>query len=59
MCICVCTGVDCVLMVGSSLSDSKKQEKDSLVSVVADLRHASLQTTRFISETLILLEVQL
>uniref|UniRef100_A0A671TZD3 Si:ch211-241j12.3 n=1 Tax=Sparus aurata TaxID=8175 RepID=A0A671TZD3_SPAAU len=44
-------------MVGSSLSDSKKQEKDSLVSVVADLRHASLQTTRFISETLILLEL--
>ncbi|XP_073349468.1 uncharacterized protein [Pagrus major] len=36
---------------------NKKQEKDSLVSVVADLRHASLQTTQFISETLILLEL--
>lgn len=36
---------------------SKKQEKESLASVVADLRHASLSTTRFISETLLLLEV--
>lgn len=37
--------------------DRKKQEKDSLVSVVADLRHASPNTTRFIAETLLLLEV--
>lgn len=37
--------------------DSKKQEKQSLVSVVADLRQASLSTTRFIAETLLLLEV--
>lgn len=36
---------------------SKKQEKESSVSVVADLRQASLQTTRFIAETLLLLEV--
>ncbi|KAI3364123.1 hypothetical protein L3Q82_010801, partial [Scortum barcoo] len=36
---------------------SKKQAKDSLVSVVADLRHASLPTTRFIAETLLLLEL--
>ena len=39
--------------------DSKKQEKDSLVSVVADLRDASPPITRFISETLLLLEVLL
>lgn len=37
--------------------DSKKLEKESLVSVVADLRHASLHTVRFIAETLLLLEV--
>ncbi|XP_060908639.1 uncharacterized protein LOC132985323 isoform X2 [Labrus mixtus] len=36
---------------------NKKQEKDGLVSVVADLRQASLQTTRFIAETLLLLEL--
>uniref|UniRef100_UPI0037E767F0 guanine nucleotide exchange factor DBS n=1 Tax=Semicossyphus pulcher TaxID=241346 RepID=UPI0037E767F0 len=36
---------------------NKKQEKDSLVSVVADLRQASLATTRFIAETLLLLEL--
>ncbi|XP_049446591.1 uncharacterized protein LOC125897350 [Epinephelus fuscoguttatus] len=36
---------------------NKKQEKESLVSVVADLRHASLPTTRFIAETLLLLEL--
>ncbi|XP_067428064.1 uncharacterized protein [Thunnus thynnus] len=36
---------------------NKKQEKDSLVSVVADLRHASPPTTRFIAETLLLLEL--
>ncbi|XP_054473984.1 uncharacterized protein LOC129106788 [Anoplopoma fimbria] len=35
---------------------NKKQEKESLVSVVADLRHASLPTTRFVAETLLLLE---
>lgn len=36
---------------------SKKLEKESLVSVVADLRHASPHTVRFIAETLLLLEV--
>ncbi|XP_029318578.1 uncharacterized protein LOC115028846 isoform X2 [Cottoperca gobio] len=36
---------------------NRKQEKDSLVSVVADLRHASLPTTRVIAETLLLLEL--
>ncbi|XP_078130224.1 uncharacterized protein LOC144533037 isoform X3 [Sander vitreus] len=36
---------------------NKKQEKEGLVSVVADLRHASLPTTRFIAETLLLLEL--
>ncbi|KAK9528261.1 hypothetical protein VZT92_014749 [Zoarces viviparus] len=36
---------------------NKKQEKESLVSVVADLRHASLPTTRVVAETLLLLEV--
>lgn len=36
---------------------SKKLEKECLVSVVADLRHASLPTVRFITETLLLLEV--
>ncbi|XP_035534960.1 proto-oncogene DBL [Morone saxatilis] len=36
---------------------NKKQDKESLVSVVADLRHASLPTTRFIAETLLLLEL--
>ncbi|XP_027895755.1 uncharacterized protein LOC114158457 isoform X1 [Xiphophorus couchianus] len=35
---------------------TKKQEKRSLVSVVADLRQASPPTTRFITETLLLLE---
>ncbi|CAB1342775.1 unnamed protein product [Coregonus sp. 'balchen'] len=35
---------------------NKKQEKESLVSVVADLRQATLTTTRFIAETLLLLE---
>ncbi|MED6262458.1 hypothetical protein ATANTOWER_019684, partial [Ataeniobius toweri] len=35
---------------------NKKQEKQSLVSVVADLRLASVSTTRFITETLLLLE---
>lgn len=55
--VCVWEGVQDVLMVGSFCLDSKKQEKESLVSVVADLRHASLPTTRFIAETLLLLEV--
>nr|XP_020467174.1 uncharacterized protein LOC109966582 [Monopterus albus] len=36
---------------------NKMQEKESLVSVVADLTHASLPTTRFIAETLLLLEL--
>ncbi|XP_037606562.1 uncharacterized protein LOC119476946 [Sebastes umbrosus] len=36
---------------------NKKQEKQSLVSVVADLKHASLLTTRVIAETLLLLEL--
>ncbi|XP_045915964.1 uncharacterized protein LOC123977384 [Micropterus dolomieu] len=36
---------------------NKKQQKESLVSVVADLRHASLPTTKFITETLLLLEL--
>ncbi|XP_010881104.3 uncharacterized protein LOC105017854 [Esox lucius] len=36
---------------------NKKQEKESLVSVVADLRQASLTTTRFIAETIFLLEL--
>uniref|UniRef100_A0A3B3X4V9 CRAL-TRIO domain-containing protein n=1 Tax=Poecilia mexicana TaxID=48701 RepID=A0A3B3X4V9_9TELE len=35
---------------------NKKQEKRSLVSVVADLRQAAPPTTRFITETLLLLE---
>nr|XP_040015806.1 uncharacterized protein LOC120807635 isoform X2 [Gasterosteus aculeatus aculeatus] len=35
---------------------NKRQEKRSLVSAVADLRSASLQTTRFVAETLLLLE---
>ncbi|XP_044025580.1 uncharacterized protein LOC122863288 isoform X1 [Siniperca chuatsi] len=34
----------------------KKQEKEGLVSVVADLRHASLSVTRFITETVLLLQ---
>ncbi|CAL8315123.1 unnamed protein product [Lota lota] len=33
---------------------NKKQDRDSLVSVVADLRQASLSTARFIAETLLL-----
>lgn len=45
--------------VGLLCLHSKKQEKESSVSVVADLRQASLQTTRFIAETLLLLEVYL
>lgn len=36
---------------------SKKLEKECLVSVVADLRHASLPAVRFMAETLRLLEV--
>eukprot|EP00066_Takifugu_rubripes_P027500 XP_011616766.1 PREDICTED: uncharacterized protein LOC101074536 isoform X1 [Takifugu rubripes] len=36
---------------------NKKLEKECLVSVVADLRHASLPTVRFITETLLLLEL--
>lgn len=36
---------------------SKKLEKECLVSVVADLRQASLPTVRLITETLLLLEV--
>ncbi|XP_023259870.1 uncharacterized protein KIAA1755-like [Seriola lalandi dorsalis] len=36
---------------------NKKQEEESLVSVVADLRQASLPTTRFLAETLLLLEL--
>ncbi|XP_028460278.1 uncharacterized protein LOC114572744 isoform X2 [Perca flavescens] len=36
---------------------NKKQEKEGLMSVVADLRHASLPTTRFIAETLLELEL--
>ncbi|KAK5880532.1 hypothetical protein CesoFtcFv8_023550 [Champsocephalus esox] len=36
---------------------NRKQEKEGLVSVLADLRHASLQTSRFIAETLLLLEL--
>lgn len=36
---------------------SKKLEKECLVSLVADLRHASPPTVRFITETLLLLEV--
>ncbi|KAM9314089.1 uncharacterized protein KZ484_023918 [Pholidichthys leucotaenia] len=35
---------------------NKKREKQSLVSVVADLRDASPPTARFIAETLLLLE---
>ncbi|KAF3702527.1 Actin CyI, cytoplasmic Precursor [Channa argus] len=35
---------------------NKKQEKQSLVSVVADLRHALLPTARFIAEMVLLLE---
>lgn len=48
-----------MLKVGSFSLNSKKQEKESLVSVVADLQHASLATIRFITETLRLLEVLL
>ncbi|KAK5853357.1 hypothetical protein PBY51_007149 [Eleginops maclovinus] len=36
---------------------NRKHEKEGLVSVVADLRHASLPTIRFIAETLLLLEL--
>ncbi|XP_040920128.1 uncharacterized protein LOC121199473 [Toxotes jaculatrix] len=36
---------------------NKKQEKESLVTAVADLRQASLPTIRFIAETLLLLEL--
>ncbi|XP_064195993.1 uncharacterized protein LOC135257312 isoform X1 [Anguilla rostrata] len=36
---------------------NKHQEKESMVSVVVDLRQATLTTTRFIAETLLLLEV--
>ncbi|XP_041831227.1 uncharacterized protein LOC121633367 isoform X1 [Melanotaenia boesemani] len=35
---------------------NKRQEKPSLVSLVADLRHTSIPTTGFIAETLLLLE---
>lgn len=46
-------------LTDASLFFSKKQEKESLVSVVADLRQATLNTTRFIAETLLLLEVSI
>lgn len=46
-------------MFGLFLSDSKKLEKQSMVSVVADLRDVSLSTISFIVETLLLLEVLL
>lgn len=46
-------------MFGLFLSDSKKLEKQSMVSVVADLRDVSLSTMSFIVETLLLLEVLL
>lgn len=36
---------------------SKKLEKECLVSLVADLQHASLATVTFITEILLLLEV--
>ncbi|KAM4521899.1 uncharacterized protein PAE49_001830 isoform 2-T2 [Odontesthes bonariensis] len=36
---------------------NQNEEKQILVSAVADLRHASLPTTRFIAETLLLLEL--
>lgn len=56
---CASLRVRDVPTVGLLCLRSKKQEKDSSVSVVADLRQASLQTTRFIAETLLLLEVYL
>ncbi|XP_055088376.1 uncharacterized protein si:ch211-241j12.4 [Periophthalmus magnuspinnatus] len=40
------------------LSQHNKTQKSSLVSVVADLREASASSTRFIAETLLLLEQQ-
>ncbi|KAJ0061291.1 hypothetical protein NL108_014818, partial [Boleophthalmus pectinirostris] len=40
------------------LSQHNKTQKSSLVSVVADLREASAASTRFIAETLLLLEVE-
>ncbi|XP_072306083.1 uncharacterized protein [Eucyclogobius newberryi] len=40
------------------LSQHNKTQKSSLVSVVADLREASAASTRFIAETLLLLELQ-
>lgn len=49
----------CTVMFGLFLSDSKKLEKQSMVSVVADLRDVSLSTMSFIVETLLLLEVLL
>lgn len=53
----MCEGVQDVPMVGSACLNSKRHEKETMVSVVADLRHASLSTTKFIAETLLLLEV--
>lgn len=56
VCVCVSeTGMDWWMDLFSR--HSKRQEKRSLVSAVADLRSASLQTTRFVAETLLLLEV--
>lgn len=53
----MCEGVQDVPMVGCFCLNSKRQEKETMVSVVADLRYASLSTTKFIAETLLLLEV--
>ena len=59
--VCVCAWVLKAVQAGLLLSmfslHSRNEEKQILVSAVADLRHASLPTTRFIAETLLLLEV--
>lgn len=57
--VCVCVVVLSVSHVVASFAPPprKKQEKERSVSVVADLRQSSLAATRFIAETLLLLEV--
>lgn len=60
VCIALCCLSSCVLgdlMLASLCRRRKKQEKERSVSVVADLRQTSLAATRFIAETLLLLEV--
>jgi hypothetical protein len=52
------TDVHAWVFYNNSSVNSKKQDRDSLVSVVADLRQAPLSAARIIAETLLLLQVQ-